>query len=318
MLYYLKEGIIIIEGHLSSTSNPDENSGNFTHIFSELPNYPKGLNMKKLVSPDMANKILENNTVNRKAKPSMVAFLAEEMISRRFVYNGESIIISETNKLLDGQHRLLAIVESGISCMLNIEYGVADSAMNTIDTGSARTAGDVLEINGIEHSKNISGAIRLILDEMGTKPKRPHLTVKGKKVGTIKISHSEILDFYNNNTDKIRAFYLYCSHLYSSGIKVIPPAHATAYLYLMSKSNDLDLVKSFIREIYTGVQEGQSNAAIKAHKKLVNDKISISSMAKREKINLILYAFAKYRDGILVSQLKSSTTFAGFLNFENI
>ncbi len=274
--------------------------------------------MKKLVTPETASKILENNTVNRKAKPSMVAFLSEEMRSGRFIYNGESIIISETNKLLDGQHRLMGIIQSGIPCYLNIEYGVSDLAMHTIDTGSARTAADVFHINNIENSSTVSCSIRLILEEFGTRSRVGDDKRNGGRKGTkIKISHTEILDFYNRNITQIVEMSEFCRHLYSSTIKIIVPSQTIAYLYLFSRNNNYNMVRTFIREIYTGVKEGESNAAILVHKKLINDKMSITKMSSREKTNLLLYAFDKYKNNITIKQMKSRTNTVGFLKFDN-
>ncbi len=80
--------------------------------------------MKTLITPEIASELLKANTINRRIKESVVGYLAGEMKNGNFVYNGESIIVSDTGRLLDGQHRLLAIKYSGVSVYVNLVVGV--------------------------------------------------------------------------------------------------------------------------------------------------------------------------------------------------
>jgi len=76
---------------------------------------------------ERAKELLENNDHNRKVTNSRVQEYAKEMTNGLWLYNGESIIISESGRLLDGQHRLLAIVESGVEVEIELVEGVPDS-----------------------------------------------------------------------------------------------------------------------------------------------------------------------------------------------
>jgi len=109
---------------------------------------------KVIITVGKANELLENNDHNRKITPSRVSEYAREMTNGLWLYNGEGIIVSESGRLLDGQHRLLAIVESGIEIETELIEGVPDSdggvdTFLTINTKN-RTNVDALTIAGFK------------------------------------------------------------------------------------------------------------------------------------------------------------------------
>ncbi len=66
----------------------------------------------KKISPKIAQGFLDANTDNRKVSHLHVSQLAAEMTKGRWIENGVSIIFDETQqRLIDGQHRLYAIIK---------------------------------------------------------------------------------------------------------------------------------------------------------------------------------------------------------------
>lgn len=114
------------------------------------------------ISPNKAAMILKKNTINRPLSPKRVKAIADQIINGKWVLNGEAIIIAETGRLLDGQHRLEAIATSGKTVKSLIVRGVNEIAFETIDTGAARRPRDVLAIHGEKNSTVLAGGIRLI------------------------------------------------------------------------------------------------------------------------------------------------------------
>ncbi len=103
---------------------------------------------------ERAKQLLENNDHNRKITQSRVLEYAKEMTNGLWLYNGESIIVSESGKLLDGQHRLLAIIESGVEIDIELVENVPDSdggvdTFLTINTKN-RSNVDALTIAGFK------------------------------------------------------------------------------------------------------------------------------------------------------------------------
>src|SRR6266853_2098142 len=64
------------------------------------------------ITPDMAIKWLEQNTMNRTPRQSSIDTFASIMKRKQWKLNGHTIIISDTGDILYGQHRLYACFES--------------------------------------------------------------------------------------------------------------------------------------------------------------------------------------------------------------
>lgn len=115
-----------------------------------------------LVTPAIAEAWLGLNTGNRKPSAAKVRRFATIGADGKWRVNGETIKFSSTGRLIDGQSRLCAIIESGISVMLEIRAGIADDAQRTMDCGEARRATHTLEMLGQENAAVLSPALRLL------------------------------------------------------------------------------------------------------------------------------------------------------------
>lgn len=115
------------------------------------------------VTPELAKIILENNPDNRNLRKYKVEQFVRDLRHGRYKFNGESIVIANTGELNDGQHRLTAIVESGIPAEILLMYGPERDSRFTVDVGSARTAGDHLALGGQAHSISLAATARLAM-----------------------------------------------------------------------------------------------------------------------------------------------------------
>ena len=99
------------------------------------------------IGPRKAKNMLKLNTHNRNARPTYVARLAGAMERGEWVQNGESIKLNG-DVLLDGQHRLLAIVESGTTQPMLVVRDLPTGAQETLDIGARRNLADILRLRG--------------------------------------------------------------------------------------------------------------------------------------------------------------------------
>ena len=84
------------------------------------------------------------------------------MLAGRWQENGESVVVSESGNLLDGQHRLMAIVASCKSFNFVVVTGIRQDAFSTIDIGAVRKAQDVLSIAKISNAVETAAALNAI------------------------------------------------------------------------------------------------------------------------------------------------------------
>lgn len=112
-----------------------------------------------LVSPDTATEWLGFNTHNRNVRTSWVDKLAETLVD----YHPAPIVRNCDGTLLDGQHRLMAIVKSGTPRWMLVVNNVPAEIQNIIDTGKTRSSGDVLGLNGFQNRNNLASAARFCM-----------------------------------------------------------------------------------------------------------------------------------------------------------
>lgn len=110
------------------------------------------------IGPDVARELLDLNTDGQRTlSTDAVERYATDMVTMDWIFNGAPILISDNNELLDGQHRLSAIIESGESQVVLIVRGVNAAAMTTIDAGRKRSYADSLKILKFSNHATLAG-----------------------------------------------------------------------------------------------------------------------------------------------------------------
>lgn len=100
------------------------------------------------VGPAMAQALLKKNEHNRPLRKSVVARYATAMANDEWLLNGEAVVVGHDGSLLDGQHRLLAVIEADTEVEMLIVRGVQASTFHTFDSGTKRGVSDALSIRG--------------------------------------------------------------------------------------------------------------------------------------------------------------------------
>jgi len=116
------------------------------------------MSVKQFVTPAMATEWLAHNDMNRDLRRSTVNQYAVAMQEGRWFCNGQPIIIATDGTLLDGQHRLSAIVAYGKPVEMYVTRGIEKAAFDTIDNGVARKSAHVLQCKKVKHP-NMCAAI---------------------------------------------------------------------------------------------------------------------------------------------------------------
>ncbi len=95
-----------------------------------------------LVTPRMAEEILSRNTRNRPLKAGVVERYARDMAAKKWKHNAMPIRVAGDGTLMDGQHRLWAVIESNTPTDMIILDGLPEDAIDTIDNGAQRSYSD--------------------------------------------------------------------------------------------------------------------------------------------------------------------------------
>lgn len=130
------------------------------------PNYPP----TEWVAYDAARAraVLEHNTANRKLRGTVVERYARDMAAGDWQATGDTIKIATDGTLIDGQHRLEAIVEAGDKLpapvpILTVSDLDHSAVMPVTDTGLKRLPQDVLHLVGVPNASAVSAMVRGII-----------------------------------------------------------------------------------------------------------------------------------------------------------
>ena len=156
------------------------------------------------VTPEIAAGWLAKNENNRPISRTAVDVHKRNLVAKKFRTTHQGIGLDSRGRLLDGQHRLQAIVETGIAASLLVTEGLSERDMQAIDDGRKRTAHDILSM---AHRGTVSAFTTALAREMyiggwhfaeGVKRRVP--------------SRQELVDFYithaaaiDDASDKLKA-----------------------------------------------------------------------------------------------------------------
>lgn len=115
-----------------------------------------------LVTPEMASEWLKKNNNNRPLRKARVRHYAELMRTGKWEMTHQGVAMSEDGTLIDGQHRLAAIVTARVNVKMAVAT-IARGAAPFIDNGAPRTVADNMRLwMGTESAKSFAAVLRLI------------------------------------------------------------------------------------------------------------------------------------------------------------
>jgi hypothetical protein len=107
--------------------------------------------------------VTANAARNRKVSMPHVLKLARDMTDGHWYFTGDPVKIDDDDFVIDGQHRLLAIIKSGIAQHLAVLREAARDVQLVTDIGRSRTARDQLTIRGSSNTTNAAAGAKLLL-----------------------------------------------------------------------------------------------------------------------------------------------------------
>lgn len=121
------------------------------------------------VTPAMAQKFLDSNAeFQRNLRIGEVKTLAEAMRRGEWVLTHQGVAFDSNGRLIDGQHRLHAIIMSGLPQDMLVVNGVDPAAFKVLDIGAKRSTADLLSID-----KKEAGVVSFFARLKGSKRPSP-------------------------------------------------------------------------------------------------------------------------------------------------
>lgn len=249
----------------------------------------------RTITPVVATEMLKKNLNNRKVSEKHVSFLSDEMRSGNWLFDGQPIRFSEDNTLIDGQHRLNAIIKSKTSQNLLVITGLSKETFKVMDTGKNRNAADVLSMNGEMYYADISSCAKFLI-----RFKSNNYSGTGNRRSST--SNTSIVEWLEENrviVENIKT----ADRLRMAFSGVLTRTNIASLLYLFSKK-DVNIAEDFMRRLCTGLDLGIESPVFVLRKLLIKDKMSKASLPQNDRIALIIKGWNAYRLGKSVKFLR--------------
>lgn len=249
------------------------------------------------LNPAAAAALRENGVKNRPIRSFHANWLAQEMLAKRWVPNGETMILDARGKLLDGQHRCRAGEISGCTFRTYLVHLPSHGAsfFDSIDQCAARSAGDRLGLDGVKNYNITAAMIRALgLYEM---PGDKDATSSVRKFGTAEIRKKYESD--RQGFDDAASAVASVASLLSG---LVPAAVAAFVVYMASKQN-AEKAALFLNGLATGENLSKTNPVLLLRNRLLEQKSS-KKFARRYLLALTIRAWNCYRDQTAIKILK--------------
>ena len=201
-----------------------------------------------LVTPEMAMKWLErSNLNNRKLSEKRVQVMARDITEGRWMLTHAGIAFESNGTLIDGQHRLWAIVEAGIPVELFVWRNVDPKTMMVIDCGISRTMADILNIAGENEDVNREqvAVLRAMLGGFSQPP-----ILSPSETSALLQQYSKAIHFAIENLPHIVA---------ANGVNTVITRAVIARAYY---NVNADALEEFCRMLTTGVVTSEDESVI--------------------------------------------------------
>jgi len=113
-----------------------------------------------VVTPEMAGDWLTRNTHNRPLRKHYVHRIARAIKAGEWQLSHQGIAFAPDGTLLDGQHRLHAIIEAGVAVPMDVAFNSPPESFAILDGQQIRSIGDKLGLAGVDNPRAIGGVTR--------------------------------------------------------------------------------------------------------------------------------------------------------------
>lgn len=207
------------------------------------------------ITPEFAAKLLATNyEKQRNLRKRLVAKYASDMEEGRWNSDTGMIIVDSMGRLIDGQHRLAAVVNAGVSIDMWVMVGADTGAFELIDGGAMRKIADVIPV---ERNKRACSAICNVMVGLTRYGRSFRAVLHAGSFG----SRSEIIEYCDDNLSKIEsagAMFARVRFLLEKG-----SAKALGTALLMAGDENMAVVDYVVEDLAKPMPQDQSVAMFK-------------------------------------------------------
>jgi len=260
------------------------------------------------ITPKLADYILYNrNKGNRTMKRTAIVQYTKDMRNDKWLNTADPLKFGTDGQLKDGQHRLQSCVEANRPFTTHVCFGVNPDSFHVMDTGTKRSAQDVLYIMGVPNSKLAALTIKTM-----------KMLETGQRGGGMVVASNEyVKDIYLGLNKDLFARALRASAPVFASIN-FPRSYTSALYYLVSdRLGEEFTVSKFLDDLAKGVGKSQ-RSAVPYMLKIYNQRRSdpLFNFTQNDYNNFLTRTWLAYKSNRLLT--KSELTFGKRENYPSI
>ena len=262
----------------------------------QIKSAPRIRSFVKHITPDIAKFYLKYNVANRPLRKDIVELYSKQMKDGLWKVSNDAISFDEDGKLVNGQHRLHAVVDSNVACDFLVTSGLDRESFAVMDNGIIRTSGNVFYLQGIQYYRLSPSIIKrkMILES----------NMAGEGGGNTKKGNAQILQEYNNHQEDYNKICKDAMILYDKSRLLTATDYGGYIAYLtFVKKHPYTLAHGFFKE-FAEIEKATNDVVILLRQRLLNDKLSAVKMTRLSRVKLIIKAWNAYVTGKTVKLLK--------------
>lgn len=262
-----------------------------------------------LVTPSLAETLLTRNNKNRPVNNANVNKLAYAMTNGEWLFNGSLLTFDMHGNLLDGQHRLMAVIKSGKSVPFKISTGFKSEVFSTIDINKVRSSSDILAIAGVSNYQLCASTANFIfqfmrgsINDSASKSSR-QLSRPNKG-----LTHKELLKFVEVKPN-LKTSVEYQLSIRKQQPMAILPAHVVSGFHFLFSEKDEDLATTFLNQLLVGDKLSNESSVYHLRNILIKSKMdSTKRIIHSDMIKLVVNAWNLFKKGKKVKSLSIPDT----------
>lgn len=235
-----------------------------------------------VLTPALAAALLERNEWNRPISKMKLSEYKRDIKGGRWPLNGETIKVSDDGFLNDGQHRCVAVRDTGQSVEMTICFGVSRDSRFTVDCGNPRTVGHYLGMNGVVNCNGVAA----IASHIWQYRKLGRISGSSLEKGT----KAEILLVANEHPD-ILASLNACK---KKGAVICAPSVLAFCHWIIGRRSEPAMVSDFFHKLIDGHKLDTGDPILSARNRLIGSR---GHKNPNEKAEIIFRAWNLHRNG---------------------
>lgn len=261
---------------------------------------------REVITPERAEYYLGLNEGNRTPRKTVISAYAADMAGGRWNDSPDiitPIMISREGRLIDGQHRLLAVKKSGVPVAMWVQTDCDDLVYRWLDAGVKRSAADQIDSAYAKIVAAIASRAVATIDGTGGLS----IILNGGMGNSYRVTRQQIIDYAEKNTERLMA-------LARDGQmmrRAVSTGHPTTYgyfLWLLDWLGRAALIEDFVADF---CQSASSSKTLVACKGTIQ-KAALSNTGTvypKWILGTLLCAYDHYCEGDDITVLKNSKSF---------